>query len=724
MNLIKQLTELVGFHKSYIDHFGKEVFPSEEAQNALLSSMGFELDDVSIKNSIVSLKNKKWKEPLEPIYILSPKNINNKLLISLPTESNQVLEIRITLENKSIKTLTVNTDDLNIEDIQVLSDGSYTRYEIELPVLEEGYHRLTLNFDDQNHQCELVCVPSQCYSPKEAGAERVWGYAVQLYSLKNNKNWGLGNFSDLEEVVSSAANAGASVVGLNPLHALYYSNSAHISPYSPSSRSYLNVLYIDITKIDNYAHCSAIHKRINEKNFIEQLTQLEKNELIDYSHTASLKQEILELLFEDFFQHKETLYINSFQAFEKYLESEGENLHLYATYEALYEYFSLNFPNTYTWKKWSLEYQSPQSASVKTYQKANAKRILFYSFLQWIAHKQLSAVKDLTEAENMPIGLYLDLAVGCDGGGFDVWSEQSLYAKGASIGAPPDTMNNLGQDWGLTPINPVKLRESGYKALITALRSSMKYAGAIRIDHILGLMRQYWVAPGMKASEGIYISFPFEEILSIIALESKRNNCIVIGEDLGTVPEGFSEHMQSYGLLSYKIFFFERWWETGLFKRPEIYSDKAIVTASTHDLPTIKGWWMGRDLQWREKLSLYPTEELGIKDRSDRILDRERLISALQDFNLLTEDQTPSLSPPEINKALTIAVHEYLASTPSPIHLIPLEDALDIIEQVNIPGTIDEHPNWKQKLSIDVKAIWNDEGLKVIAARMKKIRSN
>lgn len=719
MSLIAQLTELVGFHSSYVDHFGNKISPCIEAQKELLLSMGYQLDDIPLQNSIKGLQEKKWTQALEPTYFISKDNTDNFISISLPVTSIESIKITLEIEDEISQTFEQRLETLVIEEEKALSNTLYKRYKLALPNVKEGYHKLTLNYGNNIYQSDLVAVPKQCYSLKDAGADKVWGYAVQLYSLKSQTNWGLGDFSDLKELTKSAANGGASVVGLNPLHALYYNNAAHISPYSPSSRSFLNVLYIDVTSIDNFNDCAEAKKRTEQQDFIDQISHLRQQKLIDYSHTAYLKKEILSLLFNDFCEHKDN---TTYAEFEEYVNEQGQDLKLYATYEALYEYFTKNFPDTYHWKQWSREYQSPDTQAVYDYQKDNEKQILFYCFIQWIAHKQLNAVNDIAKDSGMAVGLYLDLAVGCDGGGFDVWSQQALYLTGASVGAPPDAMNNLGQDWGLTPINPLKLREQSYKALIKALRSSMQYAGAIRIDHILGLMRQYWVAPGMKASEGIYISFPFDEILSIIALESQRNKCIVIGEDLGTVPEGFSEHMQSYGLLSYKILFFERWWETGLFKRPEIYSDKAMVTASTHDLPTVKGWWMGRDLEWRQKLHLYPNEELGIQDRSNRVLDRDKLIAALKDYNVLEESQQPPMKPAQMNRALSTAVYKYLGNTPSPIHLIPIEDALEVIEQVNIPGTIDEHPNWRQKLPITIDEIWKDNGVKSLTTIMNAVR--
>jgi 4-alpha-glucanotransferase len=282
-------------------------------------------------------------------------------------------------------------------------------------------------------------------------------------------------------------------------------------------------------------------------------------------------------------------------------------------------------------------------------------------------------------------------------------------------------MNALGQNWGLTPMNPVALQEQGYQPLVKALRSSMQYAGALRIDHILGLMRQYWVAPGMEANEGVYISFPWDDILRIIALESRRNNCVVIGEDLGNVPSGFSETIQNAGLLSFKVLFFERW-ESGLFKRPDNFPTQSIITIATHDTATLTGWWQGRDLEWREQLDLYPNDEAGHADRNARTNERQNLIAALDDLQVIDREKAPSIEPAIMNTELSIAVQKYLAASPSHLQLIPLEDVLEIPEQVNIPGTIDQHPNWLQKLPVSLEDFWETNSVVQIVKTMNKAR--
>lgn len=725
MNLIEQLTDLVGFHKSYSNHFGQEVFPTEQARRSLLKAMGYELDDTSLKNAIRVHTEEEWRSILPNVHIFNEEESNPFITICLPSNENITDELKVDIsiieESNKTHSYTYLLNELDSIEQHQLSNTTYTKYQLPLPQLALGYHTYKLTFNKQQSSCHLISTPKSCYSAKDANAENIWGYAVQLYSIKNNNYLGLSNYTDLESIVKNAANSGASIIGLNPLHPLYANNPAHISPYSPSTRCFLNSLYIDVLAIFNFKQCDAAQKEYTSVKFQEDLANVNKNTLVDYPYAAHIKQKLLKLLFDDFDSKQDDIYIKEKNSFERFITEQGEKLQNFSTYEALYEYFYHNFPNSYGWKQWSKEYHSPELKSVKEFQKKNQACIRYYHFVQWIAHQQLTHINKVTKKEKMSVGLYLDLAVGCDGGGFDVWSNQSLYVNGASVGAPPDAMNNLGQDWGLTPMNPVELKRQGYKPLIQALKSNMQYAGALRIDHILGLMRQYWVAPGMKADEGMYISFPFQDILQIIALESQRNQCIVIGEDLGIVPEGFSEEMQSYGLLSYKILFFERW-ESGLFKRPETYPSKAMVTISTHDLPTLNGWWKGRDLEWRQKLELYPTEEMGESDRSARVHDKARLIDALTDLGVLDMNHTSQESIKDMDTTLSISVHKYLAQAPSHIHLIPLEDALEITEQVNIPGTVDEHPNWRQILPVSVENIWEEDSVNNIASAMRTIR--
>jgi 4-alpha-glucanotransferase len=725
MSLIAQLADIVGFHSSYTGTFGDQVIATDAARGALLQAMGFELDDVSLIKSIALLKQGKWINILPTVHVVKLEE-EHTITISLPKKSNQIINWKITSEVGSEVSNSINVNDMPLIDVITIDQKHYCQYQLPLPTLEQGYHQFEINVDNTQTSCPLIVAPKTCYSPMEASPNKAWGYTAQLYSLRSNNNWGMGDFTDLCQLVEKSAEQQAATIGLNPLHPLYQHNPAHRSPYSPSSRSFLNALYIDVTNIPNFELCELAQTKVKNETFQQNIANAKASEFVDYPSVAKLKYEITQLLFEDFCLHQTSTnkaepYKAMSAEFDEFKQKKGNDLHRFATFDALYEHFNLADENAYGWPDWPTKFQDPSSTEVQKFQHSHTTRIEYFCFLQWLAHKQLSAVTQCTIDKKMAIGLYLDLAVGCDGSGFDVWSDKEVYVAGASIGAPPDNMNALGQNWGLTPINPVALQKQGYQPLVKALRSSMQYAGALRIDHILGLMRQYWVAPGMEAGEGVYISFPWDDILRIIALESRRNNCVVIGEDLGNVPDGFSETIQNAGLLSFKVLFFERW-DSGLFKRPENFPTQSIVTIATHDTATLTGWWQGRDLQWRQQLNLYPNDEAGQADRDARAYERDNLIAALNDLQVINMSKAPQLEPAVMNTELSIAVQKYLAVSPSHIQLIPLEDALEIPEQVNIPGTIDQHPNWLQKLPVLLENFWQINSVKQIAQAMNKAR--
>jgi 4-alpha-glucanotransferase len=723
MNLIEKLADLVGFHRSYTDSYGNQVYANESARYNLLIAMGYDLsNDDTINASITKLQEDTWRKMLPAVHIAKLEDNEHIIIVSLAiTECSQMSWTIVTEQGETL-TGEVLLNELHVHEEHYLSDVKHQKFILTLPTLPQGYHDFTICYDQNKENCHLIYAPKTCFSPQEASTDKMWGYAAQLYSLKSEENWGMGDFGDLKSLVKKSAEQGASAIGLNPLHPLYQNNPAHRSPYSPTSRCFLNSLYIDVTQVPNFKTCKAAQKRFNSDEFQAKVAFARNTELIDYPAVADVKFEIIEILFENFLSENISEKVSSpYQEFIDFKVEQGNDLLLLTTFDALYEHFRKTDFNAYGWKMWPEEFQSPHTQQVAEFQKQESKRLDYFAFLQWLAHRQLNDIASTAQTSGMPVGLYLDLAVGCDGSGVDVWSDKDVYVSGAAVGAPPDAMNTLGQDWGLTPINPVALQQQGYLPLIKALRSNMQYAGALRIDHILGLMRQYWVAPGMKANEGIYITFPFKDILRIIALESRRNDCVVIGEDLGTVPDGFSEIMEAAGLLSYKVLFFERW-ESGLFKRPEMYPEQSMVTVSTHDLPTLTGWWKGRDLQWRQTLNLYPNEEMGQQERSARIEDRNLLIAALADLDVIDLEKAPQQTPAEMNTELSMAVQKYMAKAPSHIQLIPLEDGLEIIEQVNIPGTIDEHPNWRQKLPVTMNEFWEENSVISIAQAMKQAR--
>ena len=489
----------------------------------------------------------------------------------------------------------------------------------------------------------------RCYQPEllERGG-RVWGLAVQLYGLRSARNWGIGDFGDLRALVELAAGLSASLVGVNPLHATAG------SPYSPSSRHALNFLYLDIEAIAGYAQCEPARRLVGSAKFQARLRALREAQLVDYERVAEVKQEVLEVLFKHSRQK---------------IDLPTRGLREFAAFEALREKFGG------PWQQWPGEYRHPGSCSVKSFVRKNRRRVAFHAYVQWHAREQLAAVQRRTRELGMPIGLYFDLALGADRGGAEVWADQAAYAAAASIGAPPDDFNPRGQDWGLPPYSPRALRASAYRPFTELLRANMPEGGALRMDHVMALMRLYWIPGGATPERGGYVNYPLKELLAILAQVSREKKCLVIGEDLGTVPPQLREALAAAGVLSYRPLLFER-------VSPREYPREAMVCVSTHDLPTWRGYWAGRDLELREKLALAVDPKA---ERARREADKERLVQVLRNENL---------------DASAASAHAFIARTPCKIAVAQPEDVFELAEQANLPGTLDEHPNWRRKLPL------------------------
>jgi (1->4)-alpha-D-glucan 1-alpha-D-glucosylmutase len=492
----------------------------------------------------------------------------------------------------------------------------------------------------------------RCWQPEllERGG-RVWGFAVQLYGLRSARNWGIGDFGDLAALVELAAGLGASIVGVNPLHA------TQGSPYSPSSRHALNFAYLDIEALPEYQASPAAKRLVASRAFQARLRKLREAALVDYAGVAAIKQEILEIVFRS-------------QKSSVSLPTRG--LRDYAVFEALREKLGGG------WQNWPAQYRNPRSAAVKKFSKTNAKRVRFHAFVQARAREQLDAVQRRAHELGMPIGLYFDLALGADRGGAEVWSDQAAYAALASCGAPPDEFNPRGQDRGLPPYSPRALRAAAYEPFAELLRANMPREGALRMDHVMALMRLYWIPLGNKPDRGGYVNYPLQELLGILSRESQARKCLVIGEDLGTVPEKLREALGAHGVLSYRPLLFER-------ASSDRYPREAMVCVSTHDLPTWSGYWAGRDLELRGKLGLSVDPEA---ERAQRKADQEALKSVLEKEGLSTS---------------VASAHAFIARTPCKIAVVQPEDVFELAEQANLPGTVDQHPNWRRKLPVPLE---------------------
>jgi 4-alpha-glucanotransferase len=509
-------------------------------------------------------------------------------------------------------------------------------------------------------------VKQRAFQGNDGLGERSWAIAVQLYGIRSHRNWGHGDFTDLKNLIDIAGAHGAAAIGLNPLHALFDDRPEEASPYFPNSRHFLNPLYIDVESIPEFPQTA-------RTRFEAEIEALRTRDLVDYGTVARVKQAALTWAYDGFRSNATNERRRQFDAFRR---KRGDNLAAFAAFDLLRKRFQQ------PWWEWPSEWRKPDRDALARLRAEQAGALARIEFVQWIADQQLVECREHAQRVGMPIGLYLDLAVGVRPDGFDAWMEQDFYLTGIEIGAPPDALNTQGQRWGLAGVNPVKLIASDYAPFREVLRASMQYAGAIRLDHVLGLKRLYLVPGNVQADRGAYIRFPFEQLLAAAADESLHSQCIIIGEDLGTVPPHFRETLAEWGLWSYHVTLFERATDGG-FIAPDLYRENALVTFATHDLPTFAGWTARHDLGIKRALGIDPGES-----DSDRIAALEALQRAMAWQGL------PSLDYPSVTR--------FLAKTPSRLLVVTIEDVLGLVEQVNVPGTTHEHPNWQRRLPVSL----------------------
>jgi 4-alpha-glucanotransferase len=586
------------------------------------------------------------------------------------------------------------------------------------PDLPVGQHTLSVQFrpghaDEISGRTQLIVCPTQCYEPEviEQGA-RVWGIAVQLYTLRTSNNWGIGDFRDLRTLIDAAAPLHCSVIGLNPLHALMPCEPEHCSPYSPSNREFLNVLYIAVEDVPEYETAGV-------KVANELLAELRATPVVDYVRVAHTKLAGLRKLYAHFREHELAVGTARAQSFLEFVEHGGEPLCLHATYDALDEYLRARHAEHRGWLSWPDEYRDASSVAVQRFAEEHIVQVEFYLYLQWNAQAQLATAQRCALDRGMRIGLYGDVAVGANPAGSETWSNQRLYRRDAAIGAPPDPLALKGQDWGIPPQDPLELREQAYAPFSTLLENNMLPVAALRLDHVMSLFRLWWVPKNHSATEGVYVHYPLEELAAVLALESHRHRCVVIGEDLGTVPDEVRHEIQRRHIYSYKVLLFEKE-SDGRFKAPSAYESRALATVTTHDLPTLRGWWDGLDLALRDELNLYPNEEIRLETRSGREHDRIAMMEALVTEGLWHWQSSEPLPPYSI--ALARAIHCYLALSRANLALLQIEDLIGMTDPVNVPGTHTEHPNWQRKVTADLTDIFTRQEVREMLSAVDRAR--
>jgi (1->4)-alpha-D-glucan 1-alpha-D-glucosylmutase len=719
METLHQLAAELGVALSYTDAFGRRCEVSPETLRAVCAALGFDARDNSATADSLQRLHMERREELAPPVVALRGTVPLEIPITIVRPHD---ELRIFWELHRETGETSNGSaiwrDLALIDSRP-PDGAYeTRALPIVPELVPGYHDVRVELADASAraaQVRIIAAPARAYQPAALqNGGRVWALATQLYSLKRDDDWGIGDFGALHELVGMAARSGAAAIGLNPPHSLFHDDPEHVSPYSPSSRQFTNPLYLDVPAIEDFGECEAARQLVHSEPFRQRLADLRGLRHVDYAGVTAAKYQTLKLLYENFRNlHLSQANDPRGEAFREFQARHGEALKRYATFSTLREHFGGGDPAMRYWRHWPEEFRRAESSAVKTFAADNIERVEYFEYLQWQSDLQMERAGLRSLSLHLPVGLYGDLAIGIDSGGADAWANQDVVVDGFSAGAPPDPWAHLGQNWGFPPLDPRALRRTGYRMFADVLRANMRHTGALRIDHVLGLRRMFFVPNGRPAAEGAYVDYPFDELLAVVILESHRNQCLVVGEDLGTLPPGIQEALQAACLYSYRLLYFERDHE-GRFKRPGDYPAEAVAAVSTHDLPTLAGYWSGSDIGLRDRFGMLATPEERVKADQERTGERQGLVAAMRQEGLPVDDAndvTPRLE-----------LHRYVARTPSRLAIAQLDDAIEEPDQINVPGTHREYPNWRRRYTQTLAEIFADPRAQALFAVMREER--
>jgi len=581
--------------------------------------------------------------------------------------------------------------------------------------LDLGHYRFRIGLNREGTVAEclwlLIVCPEEAYMPPalEQG-KRMAGIGVALYGVRSHRNWGVGDFTDLKRIADWARDSlGADFVGLNPLHAIFNKRPYNSSPYLPSSRLYRNFIYLDVTAIPDFEASPRAVEICRSTETQRLIGRLRQEEHVNYEEVADLKLTVLREVFKSFMEthgHRGDQ-DHRWREFEEYRDSEGAYLERFATFCALRDHFLVNWPAASSWREWPEAFRDTSSAAVRDFRDTYADEVLFWMYVQWQIEEQLSEVQDYALQNGMMIGLYHDEALAVDRDGADFWALKNFYHEDFSVGAPPDAFAPDGQDWGFSPPDGDRMSHAAYEPFLKKLEVNCRFGGALRIDHVMQLHHLFWIPPGGKPSDGVYVKEREEDLLNLIALQSQQSRTLIIGEDLGTVPFDFRDRLMKKGVFSYRLFYFERDLE-GTLRHFYEYPENVLVSITTHDLPTLAGFWSGRDIELRRSIGQLDDKTAAIF-REERTRHKAKIIERLvQDGMLPAHVAHAAWESPLPTEELHSAVLRFLFKTPAKLVQINQEDILQDIRQQNVPGTTWQTGNWVTKMRFTVEELNRD----------------
>ena len=681
---------LRGVSAEYYSYSGDRIAIPWQDRLQLLTEMGDDpADENAVESAIYKLDAKPWLSWLQSLHIVVKGTSEYIDLRISPDQQDHLFQWKITTEAGDLVKGEFIPAALEEVGNYYIDDFRYTARRLSITGLPSGYHQVSINNHHQQQQALLIVAPDCCFKADPAD-QKVWGINCQLYTLRSKRNWGIGDFTDLCELIELGAAAGMDLISLNPVHAPYTSEMDIASPYSPSDRRFLNPLYIDPENVPEYGDSQALY--IESRMQLEgQLSGLRDLDLIDYDAVARLKYSIYDQIFQYFLKYHIKRSSQRAIKFNDYVQQQGLALSAFTQFES--QHFGL--------------------------QTESASDPRFHQYLQWLAEQQLSHCQQLAQRAGMSIGLMKDLAVGAVSQGAEVQGNPGLYCKNATIGAPPDPLAQQGQNWDLPALDPIALKESDYQLFIDLLRANMRSCGGLRIDHILGLLRLWWCHPDIE--NGAYVYYPMDDLLAILCLESQRHHCMVVGEDMGTVPGELRTAMKLRSIYSNKVFYFEKNPDQS-FKLPQSHESEALFMVTNHDVSTLAGWWDGTDLEIRRQIGLISNGQELEHALEQRQQEKNQLLNWLEGQQLLPENRSQYPHEMAFDFSLCSAILLACATSRSTMMLFQLDDLQLLQRPVNIPGTYQQYPNWRRKQKQTTQSLFKDSRVKALLSSIHQER--
>ncbi len=670
---LHQLAQSYGVQTAYWDVSHQRRQASAEALLAVLKSLGAPLRTLQdVPTALRERRQGLWRRLLEPVTVVwddSPTTVPVRLPATIAEEAT--LAAHLTLENGEEMRWQWRTADLPLRETAVVEGVRYVVKELALPGgLPWGYNRLSLELPAGREEALVIAAPLKAYVPSEQPEDRLWGAFIPLHALHTEGSWGSGNFSDLEAFIEWLAGIGGGIVGTLPLLAMFLDSTSDPSPYLPISRLLWNEFYLDVTSVPELKECPSARSLMTSSSFREEIEALRSSHLVDYGRQMALKRQILNELSRFFFENRS----DRLAAFQRFMEA-NPLVEDYARFRAAGE------KQHNRWQSWPQPLRDGL-ISEGDYDEENRR---YHLYVQWLVHGQMAALAE--KASQQGVRLYLDLPLGVHPDGYDAWHQRSLFVSDASVGAPPDVVFTGGQDWECPPLHPEKVREQGYKYTIAYLRHHLQRASILRIDHVMGLHRLFWIPKGMEPGQGVYVHYPAHELYAILALESRRSQSILVGENLGTVPPAVRPAMKRHGLQRMYVVYYELACDPQK-KLPRVSSD-SVASLNTHDMTPFAGFWQGLDVEERLKLGLVDRKGAKQERKANRAY-KESLVNFLRSRGWIKERVVDT-------RTVLKGCLAFLSASRARVVLVNLEDLWLETHPQNVPGIKKDYPNWRQK---------------------------